>query len=256
MAELNLFHYQPKNSFIHQMDARVKLFCMVLLSISLGISTKIFGLILLTIVLIIAFIGSRLPFKRLFYELRHFLWITGIVVVVHSFTVPGSPITGLPVTGLTWEGLYSGLSFSWRLLLILILCVILTGTTTLSQLKDSIEWTLRPIPFIPGTRVATMFALTFALVPQIFDQVSEIADAQKARCIERRKNPVRRISCLVPPLFLQIFHRADEMALAMESRCYSEARTVQTFKARRSDWLILFLSGSVCLVVFSSLLIH
>jgi energy-coupling factor transporter transmembrane protein EcfT len=95
-----------------------------------------------------------------------------------------------------------------------------------------------------------MFSLTFVLIPLIFDQASEILDAQKARCIEGRKNPIQRMTFLAYPLLLHTFIRADEIVYAMESRCYSEDRTPVVFKTTSIDWLMLIFSGLVWVIIF------
>lgn len=249
MAELTIFHYTPKESVIHAMDGRIKLICMILFTIASGMAVGVLDLTLLTVVFLTALIGSKLPFQKLITEMKYFLFLIGIIIVIHSFTVPGTPITNIPVPGLTWEGLISGLFFGWRLILIILISTILTGTTPLSLLKCVIEWFLRPVPFIRETRVATMFSLTFSLIPLIFDQASEMSEAQKARCIEGRKNKVKRIMFLVSPLLFHTLLRADEMVFAMESRCYSEVRTKTAFKSNPRDWLLLLFSLLVCAMV-------
>jgi biotin transport system permease protein len=250
MAELNIFHYLPKKSLLHAMDGRIKLICMILFSITTSIATRIFDLSILTLVLFIALISSQLPLKKLFTEVRYFLFLIGLVIVVHSFSIPGAPIANIPIHGLTWEGLCSGLLFGWRLILIILISTILTETTPLSLLRNVIEWFLRPIPFIREARVAMMFSLTFVLIPLIFDQASEMMDAQKARCIEGRRSPIKRVLFLIYPLLLHTFMRADEMVFAMESRCYSEDRTPVIFKTKVPDWFFLIFSGLVCSIVF------
>ena len=250
MAELNIFHYLPRKSILHTMDGRIKLLCMVLFSIAASVAVRIFDLVCLTIVLLIALWGSQLPIKKLFTELRYFLFLIVMVFIVHSFSVPGAPVTNIPIPGLTWEGLRSGLLFGWRMILIILISTLLTGTTPLSLLRSVIEWFLRPLPFVHEARVATMFSLTFVLIPLLFDQASELLAAQKARCIEGRKNPIQRVIFLVYPLLLHTFMRADEIVFAMESRCYSEDRTPVIFKTNIYDWLVLLFSGLVCTLVF------
>jgi biotin transport system permease protein len=249
MAELNIFHYLPGESALHRMDGRIKLICMILLSIVASITIRILDLEILSLILLIALFYSKLPIRKLFTELRYFLFLIILVIVVHSFSIPGTPLTTFPLFNPTWEGLRSGMLFSWRIILLVSISMILTATTTLSSLKNVIEWLLRPIPFIPENKVAMMISLTFTLIPLIFDQASEMMDAQKARCIAGRKNPISRIVFLVFPLLLQTFKRADELVDAMESRCYSEERTPVVFRTKPSDWLLLLLTGLVCCMV-------
>ena len=250
MAELNIFHYLPQKSVIHAMDGRIKLIGMILFSITTSIATRILDLSVLTLVILLALIGARLPLKKLLIEIKYFIVLISLVMVVHSFSIPGTPITHFLIPNLTWEGLRSGVFFGWRIILIVLLSTILTATTTLSTLKNVIEWFLRPIPLIRATKVATMFSLTFVLIPLVFDQASELLDAQKARCIEGRKNPIKRVIFLVYPLLLHTFIRADEMVYAMESRCYSEKRTPVLFKTNALDWLLLVFLVLICTNVF------
>ena len=249
MAELNIFHYFPGQSWLHQADGRVKLACMIVYALTATLAAGDWRLLVLTLGLAAALLGSGLPVARLVSEIRYFLFFLIVIMVFHTWSVPGNPIPHLPIPGATWEGLASGLRFGWRILLIIGICVVLTGTTTLTTLKHGVEWFLRPVPFIREARVATMFSLTFVLLPLIFDQAAEISAAQKARGIENRKNPIRRIGSLALPLLMQTFRRADEMAFAMESRCYSEDRTPADFKTSTKDWLLLVFTGLVCLPV-------
>lgn len=249
MANLNIFHYIPQKSVIHDMDGRIKLICMIIFTVAVGITGRAIDLALINAILVIALISSGLPIKKLFTEIRYFLFLIGIIVVVHSYSIPGTPIPNFPIRGLSWEGLNSGLILSWRLVSVLMISIILVGTTSLTQFKGVIEWFLRPVPFIREARVATMFSLVFVLIPLLFDEVSEMMDAQKARCIKGRKNPIKRIGFLLFPLLYQTFIRADEMALAMESRCYSEVRTKTVFTAKINDWLLLAFSGVVFVAV-------
>lgn len=242
MAELTVFHYMYKNSILHNMDGRVKLACMVLFSVAASLASSLFDFVLLSCILLGALAAARLPVLTLLKELKYFSILISLVVVVHAFSIPGNPIPDFPLPGVTVEGLTSGLVFAWRLILIIIICVILTGTTSLSLLQKVIEWFLRPVPFVPAAKVATMINLTFVLIPLIFDQASEMLNAQKARCIEGRKNPVKRIIFTAFPLLVQTFRRADEMVLAMEARCYSEDRTRPVFKTTASDWFMLVFS--------------
>lgn len=251
MAELNIFHYFPGRSWLHNTDGRIKLACMIFYTISISWAAGEIQLIVLTLGLAVLLIGSRLPVLRLVSEIKYFLFLLIVIIIFHTWSIPGRPIPHLPIAGATWEGLQSGLQFSWRLLLIIGICAILTGTTTLATLKNVVEWFLRPVPFIREARVATMFSLTFMLIPLIFDQAAEISDAQKARGIETRKNPAQRIGLLALPLLIQAFRHADEIVLAMESRCFSEERTPVHFKTTIRDWLVLLFAGLICgLAVF------
>jgi len=119
--------------------------------------------------------------------------------------------------------------------------LILIVSTRYSEIKKAIEWALAPFPFVPKRRVATMIGLLLRFIPVIFNEAREIKDAQRARAIEARKNPVFRIVKLVIPLVRRTFLRAEKSALAMESRCYQEMRTDPHVNFSKRDGLVLLM---------------
>jgi biotin transport system permease protein len=249
MAEIVIFHYIHRNSVFHRMDLRIKLLCMILFSISSSLASEIPDFVVLTVVLLTAICVSKLPVMTLLKEFKNFAILIIFVIVIDSFTIPGNPIPIFSLPGVSAEGVATGLLFAWRLILIIMICTIMTGTSSLTNLKNAIEWYLRPIPFIPEARVATMINLTIVLIPVILDTVSEMSDAQKARCIEGRKNPIKRIMFIAFPLLVQTFRKADEMVFAMEARCYSENRTRAVLTATARGYLILVFSLLITAIV-------
>ena len=184
---------------------------------------------------------AQLPMKLLLKSMKYFIFLLMIIVIVNAFTVEGTPVGKFPLSNISIEGLIKGLRYAWQIILIIILCTIITSTTTLLTVRNSVEWFLRPIPFICEFKIATMISLTFVLVPVIFKQISEIITAQKTRCIEGRKNIIKRLLFLVCPLLLRTFKRADEIVFAMEARCYSQNRTKAVFEIDSKDLAALFI---------------
>jgi len=93
-----------------------------------------------------------------------------------------------------------------------------------------------------------MIGLTINFLPLLFDQANEILSAQKARGIEKQKNPIKRIRFLIYPLLVKTFQRVDEMAFAMEARCYTGNRTKKKVAITQQDWMMLLIGVLVCLV--------
>ena len=102
---------------------------------------------------------------------------------------------------------------------------------------------------LPAAKVATMINLTFLLIPVLLDNFGEIMNAQNSRCVQLRKNPVKRLKFLVFPFLDQALRRADEIINAMEARCYSEIRTRAEFRSTITDWLLLAVALTVFLFV-------
>lgn len=222
MAQLNLFRYHHRSTPFHNWNGRTKLLGAIILSITAGFAAQPWLLALVTTILLILLILSKLPLKQFSFELRYLLCLSGIITLVHTFSIPGTPLTNIPLVGASLEGLFSGLLFSWRLILFLMISTILTGTTTLSSLQTAICWLLRPLPFINERRIATLFNMTFVLIPLIFDEANQLREAQRSRCIDNRKNPLQQVVLLVYPLLRQTFRKVEEIALAMEARGYQD----------------------------------
>lgn len=245
MAGITFFHYIHKNTILHKMDCRLKLLCLILLSLSAGFATKWLHYFVIICIITLAIIIARLPIAALLKDMKFFAIIILIVFISNAFTIPGEQIPNFPISNVSIQGITAGLRFAGRLIIILMICTAITGTTSLMALKNAIEWLLRPIPFIPEVRIATIINLTFVLIPLIFDNYVEIISAQKSRCIQLNKNPIRRIRLITLPLLSQSLRRADEIAYAMESRCYSETRSSYIHKTNKIDWIIL----GTCLMI-------
>ena len=223
------------------MDGRLKLLCMVLLSVCASLASAPCHYLFLLCIAAAALSVARLPILSLLKDMRFFAVIILIVLVSNALNTAGDPIPGFPIQRVSMQGLIIGLRFAARLILIVMICAVLTGTTSLLTFKNVIEWYLRPIPFIPQARVAMMVNLTFVLIPVIFDSYTEIMNAQKSRCVELRKNPVKRVGFIAVPLLSRAMGRAEEIVCAMEARCYSEQRTRALFKTNNIDWFILII---------------
>ena len=246
---MTFFHYMHKNTVLHRMDGRLKLLGMLLLSLSASLASEWRHYLVPLALVIAALIIARLPITALLKEMKFFAAIILIVLVTNAFTIAGDPIPYFPIQSVSIQGVMAGLRFAGRLILVIMVCTIVTGTTSLLTFKNVIEWYLRPIPFIPEVQVATMINLTFVLLPVIFDSYTEMMNAQKSRCVELRRNPIKRVNFIVFPLLSRTLRRADEIVYAMESRCYSEVRTRAMFKTNKADWFILTTCAAVLVFV-------
>ena len=239
MAELTAFSFHPGASLLHKLDIRFKIVFLVLISLASLRATSL-ALCILTFVLIALMINTRLPVKVIVKELRYFLILLLFVFVARTLTTPGSPMFQFKAVSITLEGIHGGILVCWRLVMIIIIGLIFVSTTRPSEIKAAVEWFLNPVPFIPAKRVAIMMSLVMRFMPLILDQAKETADAQHARFVENRKNPLYRLRKFVIPLVRRTFERADNLAMAMEARCYSEKRTDPGLSSKRSDWVVLF----------------
>ena len=245
MAELTVFSFQPGTSLLHKLDVRFKLLFLILISlVSLGGGFT--GLGILTGLVTALIIYSRLPLKSGFKEFRFFLIFLLLILLARMLTTPGTALIEIKSIAITRPGLMSGVLICWRLVIIALLGYLFVFTTSSSVIKAAVEWFLKPAAFIPGRRIATMMGLIVRFIPVILNQAKETAEAQRARCVEYRKNPLYRLVRLGVPLIRRTFEQADRLIVAMEARCYSENRTDPSLSATRIDWFALLIIIVIC----------
>jgi len=238
MAAMTAFSYLTGASALHRMDVRFKLASMILCSLA-TVKAQAGGLFFFTLALGATLLYIRAPISGFIRELRYFGVLLLFVFIARSLSAPGTPFINLSFVTITYRGIHQGALVCWRLLNIVITGIIFVATTRPASLKNAVEWLLRPLPFIPEQRVAVMMSLVIRFMPVILEQAHETADAQKARGVENRKNPFYRLRKIALPVLIRTFITADELAVAMDARCYTEKRTVTTFNAAKKDWLIL-----------------
>ncbi len=252
MAELTAFSFRTGNSLLHGLDARFKLVFLALISFA-GLKAYLPGLFILTLALAAVMIHTRLSFLSVLKEIRYFLILLLFVFAARALSTPGVPVLEADLLGktmaVTGEGLYHGTLICWRLILTVLLGLLLVSTTRPSEIRAAIGWFLAPFPFIPEKRVATMIGLTVRFIPLILNQAKETSDAQRARGIENRKNPIYRLTKFAIPLMRRTFEDADKLVIAMEARCYTENRTEPELSAGRADWIALLAVVCLCILI-------
>ena len=220
MGELTTIGFRPGRSLFHRLDPRTKQALLIGLSLASLWGHLIF-LTLCTIVMMFCVKAAGLHLRRLIVETRYFLFFLCVVFGVRAiiFTGGWTPTLGADAVG-------EALTVCWRLLLVVIMGVLLMATTRTAEIRAALVWYLKPVPVVDEKMAATMVGLVVRFLPVILIQGTEIADAQRARGIERRKNPLVRLMRFTIPLFRRVFLSADELAAAMQARCYSEHRTL------------------------------
>ena len=245
MAELTVFSFQSGTSLLHKLDVRFKLLFLILISL-VSLAGGPAGLGILSGLVTALIIQSRLPVKSSFNELRFFLIFLTLILAARMLTTPGTALIEFNSISITRQGLISGMLICWRLVIIALAGFLFVFTTPSSEIKAAVEWFLKPAAFVPGKRIATMMGLIARFIPAILNQARETAEAQRARCVENRKNPFYRLVRLGLPLIRRTFEQADRLIIAMEARCYSENRTDPDLCATRIDWFALFIIVVIC----------
>lgn len=233
IRDITIGQYYQTDSPIHRLDPRVKLAGTLLYIVTLFLIKNIWGYLLATAALVAVIRLSKVPFGFIIRGMKAIAFILGITVVFNMFLTPGEPIFSFWIFHLTWEGIRTAVFMGWRLILLIIGSSLMTLTTTPNHLTDGMEKALRPLNKIgvPVHEVSMMMSISLRFIPILLEETDKIMKAQIARGADFESgNIVQKAKAMVPllvPLFISAFRRANDLAMAMESRCYhgGEGRT-------------------------------
>jgi len=248
MAELTVLSYRCGKSILHKLDVRFKLFFLVLISFTV-IKADLTALFIISLILIAVLLHIRFPIISCLKDLRYFFILILLVFFARAFSTSGSAFIEWQFIVISKQGVYEGMVVCWHLFLVVFLSLAFVSTTRPSEIKAAVEWFLIPFPFIPRKRIAIMMSLIMRFMPVIYEQVKDTADAQRARCVENKKNPIYKLIKLLIPVIRRTFEGADDLALAMEARCFSENRTDPVLSSSPKDWVALFIVICLCFVI-------
>ncbi|SHM85117.1 energy-coupling factor transport system permease protein [Caldanaerovirga acetigignens] len=252
MREITIGQYIPGNSAIHRLDPRTKIIITFAFMVLLFVINDFAGYVFPIVFIAIASLLSGISVKYMLRGLRPLIVIIMLTFVLNLFMVKGRVIYEVGPLNVTYEGLYQGTFMILRLVLLVVGTSLLTLTTSPITLTDGIESLLKPFTKIgvPAHELAMMMTIALRFIPTLMEETDKIMKAQMARGADFSSgNMVKRAQSLVPllvPLFVSAFRRADDLAMAMESRCYrgGENRTrMKTLKMTQKD-LLAFVATS------------
>ena len=247
LRDITLGQFYPGDSLIHRLDPRVKLGGTILYIVSLFFMKNILGYFVAAIFLAVVIWLSKVPFKFMVKGMKAILFLLLLTVVFNLFLTPGSPIfTLFGKISITYEGMELAVFMAIRLALLIIGSSVMTLTTTPNHLTDGMEKMLRPLKIfhIPVHEVAMMMSIALRFIPILLEETDKIMKAQIARGADFESGSLlKRAKAMVPllvPLFISAFRRANDLALAMEARCYrgGEGRTkMKPLIYQKTDYL-------------------
>ena len=226
LKDITIGQYYPTNSIIHKLDARVKLIATFIFMVSLFIINKFWPYLIVVGSLMAVVAMSKIPSKYIIKGLKPLKWIIVFTFVINIFFLPGDPIWSFGFIKITSQGLSQAVFMALRLIFLVVGTSLLTLTTSPIELTDGIEKLLNPLRKIgfPVHELAMMMTIALRFIPTLLDETDKIMKAQMSRGADfESKNIINRAKNLVPlliPLFISAFRRADELAMAMEARCY------------------------------------
>ena len=227
IRDITIGQYYPSNSKIHNLDPRVKIVCTLLYLISLFTFKNILGYAMATVFLFTCIKMSKVPFKFIVKGLKPIMILLMITVGFNLFLTPGGEVlVHFWIFKITEQGLSSAVYMGVRLVFLIMGSSLMTLTTTPNSLTDGLESLLHPLNKIkvPVHDVSMMMSIALRFIPILLEETDKIMKAQIARGADMESgNIIQRAKAMVPilvPLFVSAFRRANDLAMAMEARCY------------------------------------
>ena len=258
IRDITLGQYYPGDSLIHKLDPRVKIIATLLFIIELFIVDNFIGFAICGAVLAAVIIVSGIPLSFIMRGLKPILFILFFTFALNIFMVKGEVIWSWGILHITKEGVRIAVFMAIRLMLLIIGSSMLTLATKPLSLTDGIERLLSPLARFgfPSHEIAMMMTIALRFIPTLLEETDKIMKAQQARGADFESGGLmKRAKALIPvlvPLFVSAFRIAQDLAMAMEARCYhgGENRTrMHEMKLKRRDYIAFVLEAIFLAVV-------
>lgn len=260
LRDITIGQHFPGDSVLHTMDPRVKLLLTVLYIVMLFVGSNPAGLAISIAFLVLLYGLAKIPLKLVARSVRPILPIILFTAVLNLFfmTGPSEPLVSWWIFRIYREGIYYAAVMAVRIICLIAGTSLLTYTTSPIVLTDAIEQLMQPLAklHLPVHELAMMMTIALRFIPTLIEETDKIMNAQKARGAQLDSGSLRqRVQALIPvliPLFISAFRRADELAMAMECRCYhgGEGRTrLKQLHMHRSDLLL----AAAAMLVFAAI---
>ena len=258
LKDITLGQYFPGNTPVHRMDPRVKLVLLVLYIVALFLAGGIITYLIMFTLLCLGVVLSRIKPKAMLRGMKPVVFILVFTTILNMFYTPGEPLVQFWIFTITKQGLRNAAFMVWRILMLISCTFLLTYTTSPIQLTDALERLMGPLKklHVPVHELAMMMSIALRFIPTLIEETDKIMSAQRSRGADFDSgNLFQRAKALIPllvPLFISAFRRADELATAMECRCYhgGEGRTrMKVLRCRPSDVISLCCGVALCVGV-------
>ncbi|MBC8183105.1 energy-coupling factor transporter transmembrane protein EcfT [candidate division KSB1 bacterium] len=250
LSDITLGQYFPADSFVHRLDPRTKMLSLLAAMTALVLAHSVLKLGFSFFLLFLIIKVSRIPLSIVLRNLKPFIWLFFITLIFHIFlSGEGTELVKIPVIGLTVtkEGLRGGSIYSIRLAEFVMMASLLTLTTSPVEITDALDRFFSPLKKLglPTHEFTLMITLSLRFIPTLISEADKLRKAQISRGATLEGNIIQRIKSVVPlilPLFISVFRRADELALAMDARCYTGGKNRTSFKNltfAKSDFVVI-----------------
>lgn len=252
IRDITIGQYYPADSVIHKLDPRVKLFSTMILIAAVFTAKGLAGAVILTLGIAACIYLSKVPFRFMIKGLRAIMVLIVITGLFHLLFTPGKTMLWeYGVLRISDTGIINAVTMILRLVYLILGTSLMTLTTTPNRLTDGLEKSLGPLKRIrvPVHSIAMMMSIALRFIPILIEETDKIMKAQMARGADFESgNIIRKAKSMIPllvPLFVSAFRRADDLAMAMEARCYhgGEGRTkLKPLRYERRDGIAYLLA--------------
>jgi energy-coupling factor transport system permease protein len=260
-VKATIAQYYAGDSPLHRRDPRAKFVAVSALAVALFVRDSFAGLAVYAAAAVVAYALSGVPLVWFWRAFRPLLWLVALTFVAQAVFAPGEPFFNFWFVHLSWRGLELAAFLSLRLVVLVLIGSVLTLTTPSMALTDGLAWLGRPLRHlrVPTDELALMVTIALRFIPTLLVEMDTIMRAQRARGADFRHGGLReRTRSLVPvlvPLFVLSFRRADELALAMEARCYRPGAVRTRLHPLRGSWADAVLLAATGAVIVAGLLV-
>jgi len=261
LKDITIGQYIAGNSVVHNLDSRIKISITILMITALFFINSFIGFAVFLFFVLLVVLLSQISVLRILKGLKPIFFLVTLTLILHIFLTKGGDVVWQwKFISIEEEGLFTGLFMVTRILLLIMFTSLLTLTTSPLQLTDGIEYILSPLKRfgVPASELAMMMTIALRFIPTLMEEAEKIMKAQMARGADFESgNIIKRAKNLIPllvPLFISAFRRADDLALAMESRCYhgGEGRTrLHELKVESRDYIAIAFTLTFAIFVSS-----
>lgn len=255
LRDITLGQHFPGNSFIHRLDPRTKILFTLFFIIALFMAKFVvaYGIVLLILMLGVA--SSKIPLSVFGKGMKPVVIIVALTAVLNLLYTPGDPLVTVWIFHITEQGLWMAGFMVLRIMMLLVSTLLMTYTTSPLMLTDGLDQLMSPLKKVkvPVHELSMMMSIALRFIPTLIQETDKIISAQKARGADFESgNLLQRAKALVPvliPLFISAFRRAEDLAVAMECRCYhgGEGRTrLRQLAFHRADYVMITFGPLLC----------
>ena len=264
LKDITLGQYFPGDTVVHRLDPRTKLLMVIVYIVALFLAKWVVSYAVMLAFLVMAVALSRIRPRALFKGLKPLLFIIIFTAIINVFYTKGDVLVQFWIFKITREGLVNAGFLVLRIVMLVTGTFLLTYTTSPIALTDGLESLLSPLKAIhfPVHELALMMSIALRFIPTLIEETDKIMNAQKARGAQLDTGKMTdRVKALVPvliPLFISAFRRADELAMAMECRCYrgGTGRTrLKVLRCEKQDYIDLAVCTACFAVILASRLV-